>query len=130
MQNFVETRRRHSLESAEDYTELVLILTEREGEARVTTIARELGISHVTALRTLRRLARDTFIEPGRGPVRLTPKGLQTALRARKRHTLLVDFLVALGVSRKVAEVDVEGAEHHLSDETLRAVKRALKKLS
>ena len=60
-------------------------------------------------------------------PVSLTVKGKKLALYARERHALLVDFFVAIGVPRKVAEVDVEGAEHHISETTLKKVRQFLK---
>jgi DtxR family manganese transport transcriptional regulator len=37
-------------------------------------------------------------------------------------------FLRKLGVSKKVAELDAEGIEHHVSPETLAAFERLLKK--
>ncbi len=122
-QPFKATRKHHNLEAAEDYTELVLDLTETKGTARTGDIAECLGISHVTALRTIRRLQDEGYLETSRGkPVSLTPKGKKLALYARKRHQLLVDFFVAIGVPRKIAEVDVEGAEHHIGEATLRKI--------
>jgi len=37
----------------------------------------------------------------------------------RKRHRIVVEFLIALGISPSVAEHDAEGIEHHVSEETL-----------
>ena len=37
-------------------------------------------------------------------------------------------FLRALGISRRVAEMDAEGIEHHVSPETLAAFERLLKR--
>ena len=53
---FKATRRHHTNEAAEDYTELVADLINSQGEARTCEIARAMGVSHVTALRTIRRL--------------------------------------------------------------------------
>jgi len=39
-----------------------------------------------------------------------------------------VEFLCSLGVPRRVAEMDAEGIEHHVSPRTLTAFKSALKK--
>ena len=125
---FKATRDHHNLEAAEDYTELVLDLTEEKGSARTGDIAECLGISHVTALRTIRRLQEEGYLNTTpRKPVRLTPKGKRLALSARKRHQLLVNFFMAIGVPRKVAEVDVEGAEHHISQTTLNKISSFLK---
>lgn len=124
---FRATRRHHSQEAAEDYTELIYDLVEARGEARTGDIARHLGISHVTALRTLRRLKTLGFVTSEQHrPIELTAKGRRVAQFAKERHRLLVDFLVHIGVPPDVAEVDVEGAEHHISRTTLRHVARFL----
>lgn len=122
---FRATREHHSSEAAEDYCELILDILETEPEARTCSIADRLGISHVTAIRTLRRLEGEGYVQAGRRmPVTLTAKGRKTALYAKARHTLLVDFLVKIGVPREIAEIDIEGAEHHFSADTLAAVRR------
>jgi len=36
----------------------------------------------------------------------------------------VVDFLLALGVPKEVAEADAEGIEHHVSPETLEAFRK------
>ena len=126
---FKQTREHHNAEAAEDYTELIDELIIKHGQARTCAIAEELGVSHVTALRTLKRLKRDGYVDtsPHR-PVLLTAKGKRTAQLARERHLILVDFFVRVGVPRAIAQVDVEGAEHHISRTTLAAVKKFLKK--
>lgn len=124
---FPITRKQHRTETAEDYTELILDLIEEHGEARVGKIAAAMGVSHVTALRTLERLQRDGYIETRpRQPVFLTATGDKLARYARERHAIVLDLLCAIGVPRKYAIQDVEGIEHHVSKETLRAIKRFL----
>lgn len=126
---FHQTRAAHLAESAEDYTELVLDLITECGEARVTELARRLGISHVTALRTVKRLTTAGLLVSGRrSPITLTPKGRRLALRARRKHQALVAFLQRLGVPLDIAESDAEGIEHHISGATLRAILRWMKK--
>ena len=41
-----------------------------------------------------------------------------------KEEKQLYNFLIKLGVSRKTAENDSEGIEHHVSDETLKLMKK------
>lgn len=126
---FKETRKHHSTEAAEDYTELIADLIEEYGEARIVKIAAYLGISHVTALRTVRRLQEEGYVKTSpHKPVELTAKGKRTANFAKERHELLVDFFVKVGVPKKLAEIDVEGAEHHISSETLSYLKKFLQK--
>ena len=127
MNRFARTRDDHSRESAEDYVELVLTLIEDNGEARVTDLADKLGISAVTVSQTLKRLSTQGFVraEPYRS-VFLTDEGTALAHMVRKRHQIVLDFLLALGISRQTAEHDSEGIEHHVSPETLDALERFL----
>ncbi|RMG43828.1 MAG: winged helix-turn-helix transcriptional regulator [Candidatus Dadabacteria bacterium] len=128
---FHATREHHSAEIAEDYTELIYELIESRGEARIRDLAEQLGVSHVTALRAVRRLQKEGYLtKVPRKPILLTAKGRRLALFARSRHALLVEFLQTLGVTKKQAEIDAEGAEHHLSRETLRCIRRSLGKKS
>jgi DtxR family manganese transport transcriptional regulator len=50
------------------------------------------------------------------------------AAECKRRHQTVVSFLRSLGVPEKVAELDAEGIEHHVSPETLAVFKRWLKK--
>lgn len=125
---FRHARRQHEKETAEDYTELVYDLIEEFGEARISKLSERLGISHVTALRSVARLQEQGFLlKDIKGPVELSAKGRKLAVFCKHRHQLLLDFFEKLGVSRAVAEIDVEGAEHHISDETLSCIEAFLK---
>jgi DtxR family manganese transport transcriptional regulator len=126
--SYRKTRVDHASETAEDYVEAIDDLIEQEGQCRVTTLARRLGISHVTVSRTLTRLAAEGLVEtqPYR-PIVLTKEGHELAAWARQRHELVLNFLKALGVPDEVAIPDAEGMEHHCSPKTLSAMKRFLK---
>ena len=60
------------------------------------------------------------------GPVSLSPAGEKLAASSRRRHEVVLRFLLSLGVSREVAEIDSEGIEHHVSAETLEAFQRCI----
>ena len=124
---FERTRQDHSLETAEDYVELIARLIEEKGEARGVDLAERLGVSPVTVGKTVKRLVREGFVraEPYRS-VFLTDKGKRLAESARERHAVVLNFLVALGVPEKSAEADAEGIEHHVSKHTLDAMRRYL----
>jgi DtxR family transcriptional regulator, manganese transport regulator len=111
----------------EDYVELIDDLLASRGEARPTDIARRLGVSHATAIKSIARLKREGLATSKlyRG-VFLTPLGQSLAARVRARHRLVVDLLVAVGVPRDCAELDAEGIEHHVSDDALAAFARFL----
>lgn len=106
----------------EDYVELISDLLENHGEARPTDIARRLGVSHATAIKTISRLKREGLAtgRPYRG-VFLTEEGRRLAARVRARHRLVVDLLLGLGVPAEAAESDAEGIEHYVSEATLKA---------
>jgi DtxR family manganese transport transcriptional regulator len=113
----------------EDYVELIADLLARDGEARPTDIARRLGVSHATAIKTIGRLKREGLATslPYRG-VFLTASGEILAQKTRTRHRLVVAVLTAIGVPPEAAEQDAEGIEHHISAATLRAFSAFLKK--
>ena len=121
-ERFGKARSDRSSALLEDYAELISDLLGSEGEARPTDIARRLGVSHATAIKSIQRLKREGLAtaRPYRG-VFLTPAGQQLAERVRNRHRIVVDLLIAVGVPVEAAESDAEGMEHHVSDLTLQA---------
>ena len=126
--NFRRSRRDHASEVAEDYVEAIADLSATVGEARVTDLARRLGVTHVTVNRTLGRLQRAGYVDtkPYRA-IFLTEQGRNLAAASKKRHETVVAFLRSLGIPQRVAEMDAEGIEHHVSPETLAAFKRCTK---
>jgi DtxR family manganese transport transcriptional regulator len=128
---FDKTRSAQSTALFEDYVELISDLSQSVGEARPTDIARRLGVSHATAIKTISRLKRDGLVtaRPYRG-VFLTEKGSELANKMRIRHRIVVDVLCALGVPSEAAEADAEGIEHHISDVTLKVFTKFLKRPS
>ena len=119
---FGKTRSAQSGALLEDYVELIADLLATSREARPTDVARRLGVSHATAIKTISRLKREGLAtgRPYRG-VFLTETGQALAERMRVRHRLVANLLVALGVPTEVAEADAEGIEHHVSEATLKA---------
>ena len=124
---FDHVRRAHSMESTEDYVELIDDLIATRGEARLVEIAERLGISRPSVGKTIARLQRDGFVtsEPYRS-IFLTDKGRALAARSRARHDVVYRFLVSIGVGEECARRDSEGVEHHVSDETLAAFERII----
>jgi len=126
---FAGTRAAHRAERAEDYVEAIALLSVKRGAARVTDLARHMGVSHVTVSRTLRRIAGEGLVMfTPRSPIELTAAGARLARRSAARHEVVVAFLLHLGVPLRVALVDSEGLEHHVSEATIRAMRRAIKR--
>jgi DtxR family manganese transport transcriptional regulator len=128
-EKFRRSRRDRATETAQDYVEAIADLASALGEARVVDLARRLGVTHVTVNRTLARLQKAGFVntKPYRA-IFLTDAGHKLAAECKRRHETVTAFLQALGVPAKVAELDAEGIEHHVSPETLAAFERQLKR--
>ena len=124
---FRRIRADHQSELAEDYVELIADLIDEHGEARGTDVATRLGVDNATVVKTMKRLQEAGLItqEPYRS-VFLTPDGWKMADDGRRKHQIVEGFLLALGVGEETARLDSEGIEHHVSDETLRAMARFL----
>jgi len=122
-----QTRLDHANEIAEDYVEAIADLVEETGEARVVDLAERMGVTHVTVSRTIGRLQKAGYVtsQPYRA-IFLTESGRALAEACKRRHETVVAFLRSLGVSEKVAQMDAEGIEHHVSPETLAAFEAAL----
>ena len=56
------TRQQHAQERAQDYVEAIADLISQHGEARATDLARSLGVTHVTVIRTVQRLQRNGLV--------------------------------------------------------------------
>jgi DtxR family manganese transport transcriptional regulator len=117
------------VETAQDYVEAIADLSVSLGEARVVDLARRLGVTHVTVNRTLARLQSSGYVntKPYRA-IFLTDAGRKLAAECKQRHETVAAFLRSLGVPEKMAELDAEGIEHHVSPETLAAFEQFLKK--
>ena len=118
--SFIKVRNAHKTENTEDYLELIAELLNRNGEARIVDIANALDIAQATANKTIKRLHSQGFIkkEPYRS-IFLTVKGQKIASISKKRHNIVYNFLINLGLDQKVAAADAEGIEHHVSNKTL-----------
>ena len=106
-------------ESAEDYLEKILMLTERNGDVRSIDIATEMGVTKPSGSSAMRNLRPAGYISMGgSGYITLEPPGLEIATRIYSRHKTLTRFFVALGVAPDVAARDACKIEHDLSAET------------
>ena len=115
--------------SLEDYIEVVYVLIHEKRRARVRDIATALKVkmpSVVKGLSMLKKLALVTQ-EPY-GDVELTVKGRRIATMILNRHTKIREFLMRLGVSRRIADKDACLMEHVLSAETMDKISDFLKK--
>lgn len=116
--------------AVEDYLEKILELIDEKGYARVADVAEGLGIAQPSVSNMMQRLDDKGLIdyEKYRG-MTLTKEGEKVARRIIKRHGLLAEFLELLGIDKETAYHDVEGMEHHISPQTLRAIEQIIVEL-
>ena len=114
-------------ESAENYLETILILSQRKGkgEVRSIDIVNELEFSKPRVSVAMKNLRENGYITVDKdGYIRLTDKGLEIAEKMYERHTLLSQWLIKLGVDEKVAVEDACRMEHVISAESFAAIKK------
>ena len=111
--------------SAEDYLEMVLMLTQQKGYARCIDGAAELNVTKPSVSHAVKRLRENGYLQmDADGSLHLTEQGLAVADRMYQRHQLLTRFLMALGVEETIARADACKIEHDLSDESFAAIRR------
>ena len=111
-------------QSAEDYLERILELVQETGQARVMDIATSLNVRQASVTNMVKKLCEMGYVDHEkykRGLV-LTEKGQEVALKIQRRHETLSSFFSMLELDEEAQRRDIEGIEHHLSRETVRAL--------
>ncbi len=108
--------------ASQDYLEQIFCLIELKGYARSVDIAANLGVSQASVSAMLKRLGADGLVvyEKYRGVI-LTEEGSDLAKHIIKRHEVLTRLLRHFGLDEETIYRDVEGMEHHISAQSLRA---------
>lgn len=116
-------------ESAENYLETILMLSEKLPVVRSVDIATELNFKKSSISVAMKNLRESGYITVTKeGYIYLTEKGKEIAESMYERHKLISAWLISLGVSETTATEDACRIEHHLSDESFDAIKRYLQK--
>ena len=107
-------------QSLEDYLEAIYIRISGGRPAQVRDVARMLSVKMPSVVKAVRELKKMGLVtqEPYSN-IELTVKGERMARHVLGRHTLIREFLMKLGVTRKNADRDACLMEHILSAETL-----------
>ena len=112
-------------ESAENYLETILILSQKNGNVRSIDIANELAFSKPSVSVAMKNLRENGYIlMDDQGHITLTASGQTIADTMYERHTMLSNWLIYLGVDAKTAAEDACRMEHVLSAQTFEAIKR------
>ena len=111
-------------ESAENYLEAILVLTQRNGQVRSIDVAHYTGFSKPSISRAVGLLRDNGYVSIDQnGLLGLTDAGLQIAETIYERHTVLTELLTLLGVSPETAAEDACRIEHVTSTETFEKLK-------
>ena len=114
-------------ESAENYLETILILSQRLPVVRSVDISVELGFkksSVSVAMKHLRENGHITVTDAGY--ITLTEAGREIAEMIYERHNFLSGWLISLGVAEKIALEDACRIEHVISKDSFAAIKKAV----
>lgn len=111
-------------ESAENYLETILILSQKLPVVRSVDIANEMNFkksSISVAMKNLREKGHITVSDAGF--ITLTESGRRIADMIYERHTFISNWLIELGIDEKTAVEDACRMEHVISPESFEAIK-------
>ena len=118
-------------ESAEMYLETILVLLEKKGNVRSIDIANEMNFSKPSVSVAMKNLRQGGYVKvDDDGSIILLDKGREIAEKIYERHTLISEWLTAMGVDPEVAAEDACRIEHVISAETFDALKRHVSSMS
>ena len=119
----------HVNESAENYLETILMLSQKLPVVRSVDVATELNFKKSSVSVAMKKLRENhhVVVSP-EGYITLTESGKEIADRIYERHTLLSSWLERLGVDPKTAAEDACRIEHVISAETFDKLKEHVRK--
>lgn len=116
-------------ESAENYLETILVLSQTKPHVRSIDIVNELGFSKPSVSIAMKNLRLNGYITmDSDGFISLTESGLKIAETIYERHTFISNWLMQLGVSKEQALDDACRIEHVISAESFAAIKNHVEK--
>ncbi len=115
-------------ESAENYLETILRLSERLPHVRSIDIVNELDFSKPSVSVAMKNLRQNGYIlMDSDGYITLTDAGMEIASKIYERHKILTSVLTQLGVDPEVAAQDACKMERVISETSFQAIKKHIK---
>ena len=112
-------------ESAENYLETILVLSQSGGKVRSIDIVNELEYSKPSVSVAMKNLREKGYIETDAdGYITLTEEGRRIAESVYEKHTFFSDWLIFLGVDKITAVRDACRMEHAMSERSFEAIKK------
>lgn len=116
-------------ESAENYLETILMLSESKPAVRSIDIAVEMDFTKPSVSVAMKKLRENGYIlVDSDGFITLTDAGKEIAERTYERHKFLSEFLVQIGVDEETASNDACRIEHVISAKSFEKLKEFVKK--
>ena len=116
-------------ESGENYLETIFVLSQDNKQVRSVDIALALDFSRPSVSRAIKNLRQDGYITTDSdGFISLTESGKKIAESIYERHTIISNWLIALGVDKQIASNDACKMEHVLSIQSFEAIRSCIDK--
>lgn len=107
----------------EDYIELLYDLQQDKEKVHTNDVASHLNINPASVTEIFQKLSEEGYINYKKYTgVSLTKKGINLAQKTKNKHEKLTEFLIILGVDKKIAENDACEMEHFLHPDTMDSV--------
>ena len=115
-------------ESAENYLETILALSQKKQFVRSIDVVNEMNFSKPSVSVAMKHLREDgRIVMDENGYITLTDSGLEIANNIYERHKLLSALLIKLGVEQEIAKEEACRIEHDISQDTFEKIKKWLK---
>jgi DtxR family Mn-dependent transcriptional regulator len=111
----------------EEYLETLVRYKEEKKEPKVKDLSKDLGVSAASVSEMLKKLSSKGFLKYERyGEIILTKKGEELGRKVLRKHRLIEQFLILLGIKKDKIHDEACVLEHALSDDVEKALRRAL----
>lgn len=115
-------------ESAENYLETILMLSNKLPVVRSVDVANELDFKKSSVSIAMKNLKSNGHITvTDAGFIYLTESGREIAEKVYERHRFISSWLISLGVPEDIATEDACKMEHIISNESYAAIKDYIK---
>ena len=111
-------------ESAENYLETILVLSQRKQFVRSIDIVNELNFSKPSVSIAMKHLRENSYIVMDEdGYITLTAAGAEIANKIYERHQWISALLIEIGVEPEIAKEEACRVEHDISQNTFEKLK-------
>ena len=112
-------------ESAENYLEAILVLSQEKPVVRSVDVSNHTGFRKSSISLAMKNLKAEGFITVSpEGYIYLTDSGMKIASMIYERHQVLSQWFIRLGVDENTAVDDACRIEHDISEESFEAIKK------